>query len=197
VREDKRLCESVDQGSASKQCLEHLHNNVRLRAPPQGSLPPSPGMDSLENVLILTPVARFVAGSPSLGYADLFEETAIYAARYSPATEKFGVDPISVVVDVFSTDPTSKDLRARMADNGGFPPGSEKSETVDGNQVTTLVRGKAFGNASVVAWISGRRIVKLEFQRFGGIPRLDRAIAAAETGWPELIRAYLRKYPSN
>jgi len=192
VREDKRLCESVDQGRVSKQCLEHLHNDVRLRAPPRGSLSPPPGMDSLANVLILTPVAGLAPSSPSLSYADLFEETAIYAARYSSAAER-GFDPLSVVVDVFSAEPTTKDLRARMAQNGGFPRGFEKNETVDGSRVTTLERG----TASIVAWTSGRRIVKLEFERSGGIPRLDRAVAAAAVGWPELIRAYLRKYPSD
>jgi hypothetical protein len=192
VREDKRICESVDQARVSKQCLAQLHNDVRLSAPPQGSLTPPLGMDSLEDVLILTPVAGLVAGSSRLAHADLFEETAIYLAGYSSATERFGVDPVSVIVDVFSAEPTSKDLRARMADNGGFPPGSEKSETVDGYQVTTLERSAS----SVVAWPSGRRIVKLEFNRSGGVPRWDRAIAAAAAGWPELILAYLRKYPS-
>jgi hypothetical protein len=193
VREDKKLCESVDHGRVSQQCLTQLHNDVRLRASPRGSLRPPPGLDSPENVLILTPVTGLVAGTPSLDYADLFEETAIYAVRYASATERFGGDPISAVVDIFSEKPTSKDLAARMAQHGGFPPGFEKGETIDGSPVTTLERG----TASIVAWTSTRRIVKLEFERSGGIPRLDHAITAAAAGWTELIRAYLRKYPSS
>jgi hypothetical protein len=193
VRQDKKLCEGVDQGSVSQRCLEHLHRDVQLRAPPQGSVTPPADIDPTSKVLILTPVAGLVAGSRSLGYADLFEETATYGARYSSATERWGVDPILATVDVLGTEPTRKDIISRLASDGGFLPGTEKEENVDGNRVTTLERG----TVSSVAWISGRRVVGLQFNRYGGFPQQDRAVAAAAQGWPELIRAYLRKYPSS
>ncbi len=171
VRQDKKLCESVDHGRASRECLEHLHNDVRLRAPPQGSLTPPPEMDPIENAMVLTPVAGLVVGSPRLDEADLFDETATYSARYSSATAGWGVDPILAVVDVLSAEPASKDSVA----------------------MTTLERG----TVSIVTWSSGRRMVRLEFEHAAGVAPQARAVDAAAAGWPELIRAYLRKYPAN
>ena len=87
LRAAKRLCESVDQGRLSQSCLDQLHTSARRTAAPQGTLTTPPEMDAPDKILIVTPVAGLIAGSPALVALDAFDETAAYQASYSSATD--------------------------------------------------------------------------------------------------------------
>lgn len=193
VREGKRLCESVDEGRASRQCLEHLHNDVRLRRTPQRNLMPLPGMESIENALIPGPIGGLVAASPGVSSLDLFEGTVTYGTRYRSSATPSGLVPILALVNVFNTDASSKDIADWIAVNGSYRGGTERNEILDGNQIRDIERS----TSSIVIWNSGRRIIILEFERPSVPPQFAREVDAVAAGWPDLIRAYLRKYPSS
>jgi hypothetical protein len=192
VRQDKRLCEEVDHGRISADCLERLHIAAGRRATPQASLALPPKMESIEKALILKPVVGLAPASPRVVSFDPFEEETIYMATYGLQQDRFGSNLFSVIVDSASTTRSSKDLAART---GGVPPGSQKLEVIDGNRVTTVEHDAK----SLVAWNSGMRVVTLEFNHYTvpGATRLNRAVDAASASWPALIRAYLKKYPSS
>jgi hypothetical protein len=146
-------------------------------------------MPSLENAMILTPTAGLSPSSPSLGSADLFEQTALYSVRYGSAAVRFGLDPILVTIDILGREPTDKDFMART---GTLDPASAKDDVIDGNNVKTVKRG----TISTVTWASGQSIISMAFEQRGGLPQAERSVQAAAAGWQDLIRAYLRKYPS-
>lgn len=184
IRNDKKLCRSVDQGIASKQCLGELRREVRDRATAREGVIPQPGTLPPGEVLI-TSITGLVAGPVSVSRFDPFEEMTNYSISYklevAPAD-----NPVTVTVAVGAREATSDDVASQLDSRQPIPVFFERSGVFEGHHVMVI----DVGTVSMVAWSSGNRIVCVDFN---GLMPAALPLASRR----ELIRRYMQKYPSS
>ena len=192
VRADRELCREVDHGPGSEACLKflpvYIGNRLGYDRPPVRM---REEIDPIEKVVILKPVAGMSVERWGVGELNPYRETVPYAVSYSAVK-----GPTSADVSVIQLGPEDT-AQGYLTYITRIPGSVEHTESVEGNVIVTVDSSWYYR----VAWISGNRVVSIDFTHLALSPGMDPALARTAEASPEmrheLIRQYLLKYPSS